>query len=65
MMKNTGAICLVHIFDPTREDGVRSVDIGNYWLDENGQRCVITSLELAKRYAHLVDVDVYVFKPKA
>ena len=60
-LKNTGAMCSVSVADANREDGTRFVDLGNYF-DFSGKKVLVTSLELATRYGHLVDVDVYIRK---
>lgn len=60
---NTGVMCMIHVKDNNCHDGIRSVDLGNYYIDENGNYCLITSAELARRYAHLVAVPVYVRRP--
>ena len=43
--------------------GERSIDMGNYFTDENGARCLITSHELAEKYGQLVSCPVYVRRP--
>lgn len=60
--KNTGAMCLVYVYDPNRPDGMRSVDMGNFY-DNNGVRVLVTTPELAEKYAHLVPCPVYVRRP--
>ena len=62
MFTNTGVMCMITVNDNNREDGQRQVDLGNFFEDENGQKCLITSTNLAKRYSHLVDVPIYVRK---
>lgn len=59
-MKNTGVMCVVTV--PTG-DGMRYVDLGNHF-EHQGQRVLVTSKDLAKRYGHLVDVPIYVRKPQ-
>ena len=61
-MKNTGVMCMVTIRDDNREDGQKQVDLGNYFEDERGEKCLITSLCLARKYGHLVSVPIYVMK---
>jgi len=56
----TGEICLIAVQDPSREDGFRHVDLGNYYETKGGQKVLITTVELARRYGHLVDVPVFV-----
>ena len=60
-LKNTGTMCSVEVADANREDGSRFVDLGNYF-DFNGKRVLLTSLALAKRFGHLVNVDIYIRK---
>ena len=43
--------------------GERSIDMGNYFTDENGARCLITSRELAEKYSQLVGCPIYVRRP--
>jgi hypothetical protein len=43
--------------------GERNIDMGNYFTDDNGARCLITSRELAKKYSQLVSCTVYVRRP--
>lgn len=62
MLKNSGVMCLIHVNDPNREDGIRAIDLGNYFVGGDGKRCLVLSKEDAKSYAHLVDVPVYVRK---
>lgn len=61
-MKNTGEICLVRVFDSNREEGFRVVDLGNYYLSDDGQKCLITTEKLAVEFGHLVNVPIYIFK---
>ena len=57
--KNTGAMCMVYVDD-------KCIDLGNYHTDEaSGEKVLITSYELAEKYAHLVSVPVYVRKEMA
>ena len=58
-LKNTGIMCSVEVADANREDGVRFVDLGNYF-DFGGKHVLLTTLALAKRYGHLVDVGIYI-----
>ena len=43
--------------------GERNIDMGNYFTDDNGARCLITSRELAEKYSQLVSCPVYVRRP--
>ena len=51
-MKNIGIMRMVHVND-------RDIDMGNYFVDDNGVRCLITSRELAEKYSYLVGCPVY------
>lgn len=64
-MNNTGEICMITICNDNREDGQQWVDMGNYFEDEQGQKCLITSKEKARKYGHLVNVPIYVKKDSA
>ncbi len=63
-LKNTGIMCSIEVADATREDGARFVDLGNYF-DLSGKKVLVTSLALATRYGHLVEVDIYIRKSNA
>ena len=53
---NTNEMCMVYV------DG-RCIDMGNYYIDEqSGKKVLVTSLELAKKYARFVSVPVYTRK---
>ena len=54
---NTGEVCFVY-------DGEKVVDIGNFFTDEGGKKCLITSREFAVRYGHLFECDVYILREK-
>ena len=51
-MRNTGVMCMVFT-------NGRNIDLGNYY-DFNGKRVLVTSINLAKKYGHLVDVPIYI-----
>lgn len=55
-------ICLIEVKDQNREEGFRFVDVGDYYQDCNGNRIVITSKELAKKYHHLLEEPIYTLK---
>jgi hypothetical protein len=38
------------------------IDLGNYFTAPNGDNCLITTIDNAKQYSHLVDVPVYIRK---
>lgn len=52
---NTGVMCVVL-------DNDRFIDLGNYFTTPNGNNCLITTIDNAKQYSHLVEVPVYVRK---
>lgn len=58
-LRKAAGICMIAL---PYEDTLRFVDIGNYYIDEQGKRCVVTTKNLAEKYAHLCDVPVYVRK---
>lgn len=58
--KNTGVICMIQVPDANREDGIRFVDVGNYFIDPSGKRCVVTSVENARAYKEKINVPIYV-----
>lgn len=60
--KNTGVICMIQVPDANREDGIRNIDLGNYFISPNGEKCLITSIEFAKKYKDKIDVPIYVKK---
>jgi len=48
--------------DANREDGYRHVDLGNYYMDDNNRKCLVTTAELADKYFWYVKVPVYIRK---
>lgn len=58
LLKNTGQMCMVLVADANRDDGFRTVDLGNYFLLD-GRKVLLTTLDNAKKYGHLIDVDIY------
>ena len=62
--KNTGVMCMVTIADFSRDEGFKHVDLGNYFLDSNGNKCLITSKELANKYYKQINVPIYAYKEK-
>ena len=44
MIKRTGVICMVTVKDMNREDGIRYVDLGNFYELADGSKCVLLSL---------------------
>lgn len=61
MLKNTGEMCMVNVADANREEGFKMVDLGNYFILD-GRKVLLTTLQNAKAYGHLVDVDIYIRK---
>ena len=53
--KNTGAMCVVFVNN-------RFIDLGNYFVTSEGNKCLITTTENAKKYARLVEVPIYIRK---
>ena len=60
--KNTGEICMIEVPNASREEGFRLVDLGNYFVAPDGSKCLITSVENAKKYKHKVNVPIYIKK---
>ena len=58
----TEQMCLITVPDPNREDGYRYVDLGNYYLDDNNRKCLVTTAELADKYFWYVKVPIYIRK---
>jgi hypothetical protein len=52
---NTGVMCVVFVDN-------KFIDLGNYFTASNGEDCLITTIDNAKQYSHLVDVPVYIRK---
>lgn len=59
---NTHSICCVFVEDPNREDGVKMIDLGNYFKNDNGDIVLVTSMQLAVKYGHLVKEKIFVRK---
>ena len=53
--KNTGAMCVVFVNN-------RFIDLGNYFVTPEGNKCLITTTDNAKKYSHLVKVPIYIRK---
>ncbi len=64
MFKITEQICLIRVPDENRIEGFRYIDLGNYFIDSNGKKCLVTSKQLAEKYSDLLNVPVYVHKLK-
>lgn len=62
VMINTGEMCMIMVEEPNRLEGFRFVDIGNYYKDKDGNKCVILSKEDAIKYNSYIDVPIYVKK---
>lgn len=62
--KNTGVMCMISVNDNNREDGFKFVDLGNYFTDGNGNKCLITTKENAMQYCNQITVPIYVSKDK-
>lgn len=57
MFTDTGSMCAIHI---ASSDGMRMVDLGNYFKTSDGEKVLITSKDNALRYGHLVDCMIYI-----
>jgi len=62
VMQNTGVMCMITVNDNNAIDGIRHVDMGNYYKTETGEQVVVTTKELAQRYHKLIDDTIYVRK---
>jgi len=58
--KNTGVMCMVTVADANRKDGIKFIDLGNYFTDDNGKKFLLTSIENAKEYWRLVNVPILI-----
>jgi len=58
--KNTGEMCMVTVADENRKDGIRFVDLGNYFTDDKGRKFLLTSLENAEKYWQQVKVPILI-----
>ena len=58
--KNTGVMCVVTVEDVNRKDGIKSVDLGNYFTNDKGDKFLFTSFENAEKYWHLVNVPIVI-----
>jgi hypothetical protein len=58
----TEQMCLITVPDANREDGYRHVDLGNYYMDDNNRKCLVTTAELADKYYRYVRVPMYIRK---
>ena len=59
---NTGEMCMIIVRDDNREEGIRPVDIGNYFKDTKGNKVLIMNKEDAIKYNKLVDCPIYIRK---
>jgi hypothetical protein len=64
MFRITEQICLIRVPDENRKEGFRFIDLGNYFTDSAGRKCLVTSQKLAKKYSDFVNVPVYIQKEK-
>ena len=58
---STGVMCMITVNDPNSMDGIRQVDVGNYYT-KDGENCVITDIETARKYHKYIKVPIYVTK---
>jgi hypothetical protein len=58
--KNTNKMCMITVLDANREDGFKHVDLGNYFTDSDGNKCLVTTKENAIKYGIQVNVPIYV-----
>jgi hypothetical protein len=58
--KNTGEMCMITVLDANRKDGFKHVDLGNYFTDSDGNKCLVTTKENATKYHSKVNVPIYI-----
>jgi hypothetical protein len=58
--KNTGIMCMITVPDSNRKDGFKHVDLGNYFTDTDGNKCLVTTKENAIKYGSQINVPIYV-----
>jgi hypothetical protein len=58
--KNTGVICMISVQDCNRKEGFKHIDLGNYFTDSNGNKCLVTTKENATKYSSHINVPIYV-----
>jgi hypothetical protein len=58
--KNTGTMCMITVPDANRKEGFKHVDLGNYFTDTNGNKCLVTTKENATKYSIQINVPIYV-----
>ena len=61
---NTGEMCMIMVRDDNREEGIRPIDLGNYYKDNEGNKCLILSRKDAIKYNKLIDCPIYIRKSK-
>ena len=64
MFRITEQICLIAVPDENREDGFKYVDLGNYYTDNNGNKCLVATKEIAKKYSKFIKVPIYIHRGK-
>ena len=58
--KNTGVMCMISVSDANREEGFRYIDLGNYFIDVNENKCLITTKKNAIQYGNQITVPIYI-----
>ena len=53
-------MCMLTVNDYNKLDDVKNIDIGNYYVDEKDNKCVVITKELASKYHNLIDCDIYI-----
>jgi hypothetical protein len=62
--QNTGEMCMVTVRDYNNEDGIRHIDLGNYFISPKGVKCLITSKDNARKYSNFIKVPIYTMRTK-
>lgn len=55
-------ICMVFVEDKNREDGIRPIDIGEYYRFPSGEIVAVLSKENAIKYEHLIKERIFIRK---
>ncbi len=51
---------MITVPDSNRKDGFKHVDLGNYFTDTDGNKCLVTTKENAIKYGSQINVPIYV-----
>ena len=51
---------MIAVKDSNCEEGFRNIELGNYFTDAGGNKCLVTTKENAVKYSNQISVPVYV-----